>query len=451
MIRTTSAFLPGSRLPTAPSRPSARAPPRGGPLHDLLGAQVAVRDRLALHVRLEVLAGPVGAERGAHRGEEVAAPPDARVHGQRHRDVVVPQRPRRRITLARTLLALGGDGHRASAGGDPVVGVLVQCRGMDVDRLGGRIAVVVDEPDAVVVGGAPDAGVRGDRRAEVAGDLEGGTFRERRIARDVERHLEAEHVVARREPPAHERAELRPGRPLPRAGLDVAVGEDEPPGNRLQRVDGGLGVVGRLQAVRPVDRRRDAGVERLDRRQQVARVDVLGTEALAVFQVVPDEVLRERPVGAVAAHGGLPHVPVGVDHAGQHDAARGVDLDRAVGHRQLRADGLDPLADDEDVGRGEDRVAGVHREHGPAPEDQRPTCLRGAAARRGRCVHELLHWRSSRSLEFAGRMSVWRSQIARGHDGPASEPPSRAGARRAPSYSRGGRATRQAGARSGAS
>ena len=31
-------------------------------------------------------------------------------------------------------------------------------------------------------------------------------------------------------------------------------------------------------------------------------MDVLGTEALAVFQVVPDEVLRERPVGAVAAH-----------------------------------------------------------------------------------------------------------------------------------------------------
>ena len=57
------------------------------------------------------------------------------------------------------------------------------------------------------------------------------------------------------------------------------------------------------------------------RRQQVARVHVLGPEGLAVRQVVEDEVLRQRPVGAVAAHRGLPHVPVRVDHAGHHDAA----------------------------------------------------------------------------------------------------------------------------------
>ena len=40
-----------------------------------------------------------------------------------------------------------------------------------------------------------------------------------------------------------------------------------------------------------------------------------------MLEVVPDEVLGQRPVGAVAAHRGLPHVPVGVDHAGHDDAA----------------------------------------------------------------------------------------------------------------------------------
>ena len=55
--------------------------------------------------------------------------------------------------------------------------------------------------------------------------------------------------------------------------------------------------------------------------EQVAGVHVLGPEHLAVLEVVPDEVLGQRPVRAVAAHRGLPHVPVRVDHARQHDAA----------------------------------------------------------------------------------------------------------------------------------
>ena len=93
-------------------------------------------------------------------------------------------------------------------------------------------------------------------------------------------------------------------------------------------------MVDALQVVRPVDRRRHPGVQGLDRGQPVARGDVLGAELLAVLEVVPDEVLGQRPVGAVAAHRGLPHVPVGVDHAGHHDAAAGVDLLGALGHVQ---------------------------------------------------------------------------------------------------------------------
>ena len=86
-------------------------------------------------------------------------------------------------------------------------------------------------------------------------------------------------------------------------------------------------------------------------------MDVLRAEVLAVLEVVPDEVLGERPVGAVAAHGGLPHVPVGVDHARQHDAARGVDLPGALGDLEPRPDLGDAVAGDEHVGVREHRCA----------------------------------------------------------------------------------------------
>ena len=232
-------------------------------------------------------------------------------------------------------------------------------------------------PDALVVRGAPDAHVRGDGDAQLAGDLEGGALGEGRVAGDVEGHLEGEHVVGRVDLPPRERLEVRRGRPLPRALLDVAVGEDEPAGHRPQRVDRGLGVAGGLQAVRPVDARGHAGVDRLQRGEQVPRVHVLGPEVLARLEVVPDEVLGERPVGAVAAHRGLPHVPVRVDHAGHDDAARGVDLPRALGHLQGRPDLGDPVAGHQHVGVGQHAVRGVDGEHRAAAQDDRPPDGRG--------------------------------------------------------------------------
>ena len=308
----------------------------GGPLDDLVGVQVAVGDGLAVGVGLVVLAGPVGAQRRAHRRERVGALPHAGVHGQADRDVVGTHRPAGGVALPAGLLALGRDRHRPAGGRDPLVGVGAERRGVHVDRLGRREPVLVHEPDAVVVGRAPDAGVGGDRDAELAGHLERGLLGEGRVAGDVEGHLEAEHVAAV-DAAGDEVAELLGGRPLPRPGLDVAVGEDEPARHLLEGVDGGVGVLGGLQPVRPVDGRGHTGVERLDRREQVAGVDVLRAERLAVLEVVPDEVLREGPVGAVAAHRGLPHVPVGVDHARHDDAAGGVDLGGALGHRQVRA------------------------------------------------------------------------------------------------------------------
>ena len=212
-------------------------------------------------------------------------------------------------------------------------------------------------------------------QAELARHLERRLLGEGRVAGDVEGQLHAHQVVARVAQPLEEAPDGRVGGPLPRAGLDVAVGEHEPARHRAQRVEGGLGVLDALQVVRPVDRRRHAGVEGLDRGQPVARGDVLRAELLAVLEVVPDEVLGERPVGAVAAHRGLPHVPVGVDHPGHDDAAGRVDLPGPLGDVEGGADGGDPPVDDQDVGVGQHAAAVVHRQHGAAAQDDGPAGL----------------------------------------------------------------------------
>ena len=87
-----------------------------------------------------------------------------------------------------------------------------------------------------------------------------------------------------------------------------------------------------------------------------------------VLQVVPDEVLGQRPVGAVPAHRRLPHVPVGVDHARHHDAAAGVDLLCALGHLEVRTDRRDAVTDHQHVGVRQDRRRRIHRQHGAAAE-----------------------------------------------------------------------------------
>ena len=265
-----------------------------------------------------------------------------------------------------------------------MVGVVRQRRRVHVDGLRRHEAVVVHEPDAGVVRGAPDAGVRGDRQAELPGDLEGRPLGERRVARDVERQLQAEQVAGLVTPPAQERLDRGVGGPLPGRGLDVAVRQDEPSRHRAQGVDGGLGVVDGLQAVRPVDGGGDAGLERVPGRDEVAGVDVLGTEGPAVLEVVPDEVLGERPVGAVAAHRGLPHVPVRVDHARHDDAAARVDLLRPLRDLERRSDCGDPVADDEHVRVPQDGVRVVHGQHGAAAQDERPV---GLGDREGRGRH----------------------------------------------------------------
>ena len=155
-------------------------------------------DGLAARVRLEVFARPIGRQRRAHRREQVGAPPHARVHRQRHRNAVLAQLPRRRVPLPGALLALGRHRRRAAARRDALVRVLGQRRGVDVGDVRRHEAVLPHQPDAVVVGRAPHAGVRRHPQAELAGGLERALLGELRIAGDVEGQLQPEHVVDRR-------------------------------------------------------------------------------------------------------------------------------------------------------------------------------------------------------------------------------------------------------------
>src|SRR5262245_61723987 len=101
--------------------------------------------------------------------------------------------------------------------------------------------------------------------------------------------------------------------------------------------------------MRPVNRRRDTGIYRLDGGEQVPCIDVFRAEDLAPIQVVEVEVVSECPVGAIAAQRGLPHMAVRVDHAGHENTAAGINLDGAVRHSEFLANCSDVLIDDENV------------------------------------------------------------------------------------------------------
>jgi hypothetical protein len=84
-------------------------------------------------------------------------------------------------------------------------------------------------------------------------------------------------------------------------------------------------VLGRVVDVRPVEERGDACVDRLQRAEVVARIDVLGPVRRSQLVEHEVEVATQAHVGGDAAYDGLPRVPVRVDEAGDDDAVLSVD------------------------------------------------------------------------------------------------------------------------------
>ena len=153
-------------------------------------------------------------------------------------------------------------------------------------------------PSSLVAPQTPACVVTGE--PELAGHLERRPLRERRVAGDVEGQLEAEQVAGAGTAALEEVADGRVGGPLPRARPGCcrrrARTGPAPPAARRPRRRRGRRVCSPCDqstvVVTPASSDSQAD-------EQVAGVDVLGAERLAVLEVVPDEVLGQRPVGAV--------------------------------------------------------------------------------------------------------------------------------------------------------
>src|SRR5262249_34324943 len=129
-----------------------------------------------------------------------------------------------------------------------------------------------------------------------------------------------------------------------------AVGEDGADAGVPQGGDGGVAVGGGVFDVGPVDQGGDAGVESAPGAEQGAGVDVLGAVPGAVAAQQDVQVVGQRPGRAAVPEAGLPGVPVGVDQAGQHQHAGGVEDLGVRRDGQVGAGGRDAVAVDEEVG-----------------------------------------------------------------------------------------------------
>src|SRR5438552_14877574 len=228
----------------------------------------------------------------------------------------------------------------------------------------GHEAMLVHHADTVVFGDAPHAGVGSYRQVEVTRNLECGLLGEGRVAGHIEGNLHAQHIAVPVDAAPDEVGELGGLCPLPGSAEQVAVGEDEPARDRFERIYRRVGVFDGLQAVRPVNCCGDAGVYGLDRRQEVAGINILGTEDLAPVQVVELEVVREGPVSAEPTEGRLPHVAVRVNHARHENAPARVDLRRAIRHSELPPDFSDAVVNNEDIAALDHAKRGVNGQHG---------------------------------------------------------------------------------------
>ena len=235
---------------------------------------------------------------------------------------------------------------------------------MHIDGGRGHEAMFVHHADTVVFGDAPHTSVGCHRQVKVTRDLEGGLFGEGRVAGHVEGNLHAQHISAPVNATPDEVGELRGLCPLPGSAKQIAVSEDEPAWNRFERIHRCIGVINRLQAMRPVNRCGDSGIYGLNRRQEVAGINIFGTENLAPVQVVELEVVREGPVGAEPTERRLPQMTVCVNHARHENAASRVDLRRAIRHSELPPDFSNAVVNDEDIAALDHAKRGVNGQHG---------------------------------------------------------------------------------------
>src|SRR5437764_4241341 len=235
---------------------------------------------------------------------------------------------------------------------------------MYIDGGRGHEAMLVHHADTLVFGDAPHAGVGSYRQVEVTRNLEGGLLGEGRVAGHVESNLHAQHIAAPVDAAPDEVGELGGLCPLPGSAEQVAVGEDEPAWDRFERIHRCIGVINCLQAMRPVNRGGNSGVYGLNRRQEVAGINIFGTANLAPVEVVELEVVGEGPVSAEPTERCLPHMTVRVNHTWHENTPAGVDLQRAIRRSELPPDFSNAVVNDQDITALDHAKRGVNGQHG---------------------------------------------------------------------------------------
>ena len=126
--------------------------------------------------------------------------------------------------------------------------------------------------------------------------------------------------------------------------------------------------------MRPVEQRRHAGVDRLERAEVVPGVDVFGAVGGSELVEHDREVAAEAHIRGDAADDGLPGVTVGVDEPRDDDAIGGVDHLR-VADVERRRDGGNAVVLDQEVTAEDVPERGIHRQH-MATSQQRPPAHR---------------------------------------------------------------------------
>src|SRR5215216_2619508 len=256
----------------------------------------------------------------------------------------------------------------------PLVGG--QVAAVDVGGVRPQQAQVAELPDHAEAAGRVHGHVDGDGDAELAGqgplgphDLVAAVGRaaggqgqgEQAVAGGEVGVADPAHVVGRD-------GDLAVVPVVVQGGVGAAVGVLGADPGVPEALDAGVGVVGGVVDVRPVDQGRDAGVDALQRPGQVAGVDVLGPVQGGEGVEDLHEVGAEGGVGGAATDGRLPGMAVGVDEPGDDDPAAGVhhlgvgvDLGGDLGDRV-------PL--DEDVALRQVAEVGIHGQDGAATQQE---------------------------------------------------------------------------------
>ena len=145
-----------------------------------------------------------------------------------------------------------------------------------------------------------------------------------------------------------------------------AVGEYRANARFLEHIDGGIGMRRRIDDVAPIKQRCDAGIDLIERSDEIADVDILRRVEADDLANQHAEIVVERPVGGDAAERGLPEVDVAVYKARHGDHAAAVDLDNGPA-ADVAANRNDLAVIDEEVAGLDDPERGIHRHTMVAP------------------------------------------------------------------------------------